>query len=208
MSNYTKQLNELFECNNLVTHIGKRLNLLGGNSTQAKAVVIHSRSVLTLRNKISGLTKEDPYLTTNFQLGLDGLQKLVHFSATVSKKFTEDSEEVLSSKQREALQSFYEAVRDGVLYCAGYIAFIFESSTDATMSEKFYEDKKDFIEKAKGTYALINEQEERGSEVDEMGEVIRPIMSMKTAQETKESELDGDTDVVLGSTRIDSDPLK
>lgn len=208
MSNYTKQLNELFECNNLVTHIGKRLNLIGGSATEAKSVVVHSRSVLTLRNKISELTKEDPSLTISFQLGLDGLQKLVHFSATVCKKFTEESEEILSAKQREALLSYYESVRDGVLYCAGYLAFLYESNTDSVMIENFYEDKKDFIEKAKGVYALINEQEELHTEVDDTGENIRPIMSMNEAKETKESDLDGDTEVVLGSSKIDSDPLK
>lgn len=206
MSNYTKQLNELFECNNLLTHIGKRLNLGSGGVTENKSVVIHARSVYTLRNKINELMKEDPSLTVNFQLGLDGLQKLVHFSATVCKRFTEESQEILSSKQRDALVSFYESVRDGVLYCAGYLAFLYESNTDSSMVNSFYEDKKEFVEKAKGVYALINEREEVNTVVDETGDNIRPIMSMKDALENK-LDMEEEEDVVLGTAKISSDPL-
>lgn len=209
MSNYTKELNELYECYNLISHIGKRLNLENSNPTEASSVVIHSRSVYTLRNKITELTSSRPSLTVNFQLGLAGLQNLVHFIAVVCKKFSEESTEILSSKQREALSSYYSQVKDGVLYCSGYLSFLLESKESVETATSFYADKKEFIELAQNTYALITEQEERNTTVSAEGENIRPIMSSKEAVESQLDAKYGDDDIVLGtSPSVSSNPLE
>lgn len=200
MTSHMNIFNELFECNNLITHVRKRCSVDTKEPIEVSTFINTSRVIVSLQNKLNKFFKENKTFEKRSRLAPKGLSDLITLVKTVTKYYTEDSNEIMNDAQKDAVSDAIKKIHEGILAMAGHYAFELESEDVAIVTGDNIDLDK-FIKEAKGLYMENIEKQEK--------------LQKKLKEEGREDELADiselneydDGDVVLGSSSNEDAPV-